>query len=248
MLLHTKYFYIFMITKQGLLQEMQGKSGSFALVFLLLFGVTFGFLTLVGATPDDPGTSATIATNTKNPVVTTPVTPSAYPVAPVPANSTTPQPEPVSQPYSGNAELPTRIVVKKIGLNVVVANPPSTNVDVLDNYLLKGAVRYPTSGRLGENGTVLLFGHSSYLPIVHNQAFKAFDGIQDLKAGDIVSVFSGSTEYRFSVTGVKVADATQDTVPLPQDAQHLTLVTCDSFASKSNRFVVTADLVATNPV
>ena len=97
----------------------------------------------------------------------------------------------------------------------------------------------------GQEGTVLLFGHSSYLPIVHNQSYKAFDGIQNLKTGDIISVFSNNHEYRYSVVGVKLADASQDVIELPQTGKHLTLVTCDSFASKSNRFVVTADLVGT---
>ncbi len=65
------------------------------------------------------------------------------------------------------------------------------------------------------DGTVLIFGHSSYLPVVYHQYYKTFDGIQNLKVGSIVSVYSGTLEYRYSVTGVKVADATQDVVQLP---------------------------------
>jgi LPXTG-site transpeptidase (sortase) family protein len=80
---------------------------------------------------------------------------------------------------------------------------------------------------------------------VHNQNYKAFDGVQNLKVGDTVSVYSGSLEYRYSVTGMKVADATEDVVELPSAGKHLVLVTCDSFAQKTNRFVVTADFVGT---
>lgn len=138
---------------------------------------------------------------------------------------------------------PTRIVINKEHIDLIVSNPSSTDVDVLDQALLKGAVRYPTSGLLGVDGTVLLFGHSSYLPIVHNQAYKSFDGIQNLTEGDIVSVYAGATEYRYSVTGVRIANANEDVVELPQVGKHLALVTCDSFATKSNRFVVTADFV-----
>ena len=231
-------------TRKGILKEVEAHSGALAIVFLLLFGLTFGFLVLVGATPDAPGVSkdsdlivpAPAATPQSSSTPTPPQTSSntQAPIAPTPPLS----------PSASGGKLPARVVIQKISLDVTVANPNSTNVDVLDKYLLKGAVRYPTSGTLGENGTVLLFGHSSYLPIVHNQAYKAFDGIQDLKNGDIINVYSGRTEYTFSVTGVRVADATNDIVELPQDSQHLTLVTCDSFASKTNRFVVTADLVA----
>lgn len=225
---------------------MEGRGGSFALVFLLLFGLTFGFLTLVGATPDTPGSSPDSKTSDTNPQdIHQTVTPTQTQTQTNTQTNT--QTITSSSGHTPSEELPTRIIVKKIGLNVSIANPNSTDVDVLDQYLLKGAVRYPTSGLLGQNGTVLLFGHSSYLPIVHNQSYKAFDGIQNLKAGDMVNVYAGSVEYQFSVTGVRVADASDEnnnTIQLPQDAQHLTLVTCDSFASKSNRYVVTADLVS----
>ncbi len=142
----------------------------------------------------------------------------------------------------GVAEAPTRIVAKDIKLDVAISNPDSSDADVLDAALLKGGVHYPSSANLNENGTVLLFGHSSYLPIVHNQNYKAFDGIQNLKTGEIISVFSATKEYRYAVTEVRVANAEEDVVELPSDKQYLTLITCDSFATKSDRYVVTAVL------
>ena len=143
---------------------------------------------------------------------------------------------------SASAELPVRIVAKSIGLDKTIANPSSTDVEVLDAALQGGTVRYPTSARLGEEGTVLIFGHSSYLPIVRNQNYKAFNGIQKLKAGETVSVYSATAEYRYTVTGVRLANATEDVVELPAAGKFLTLVTCDSFGTKSDRFVVTAEL------
>lgn len=146
---------------------------------------------------------------------------------------------------SSQPEAPVRVVAPSLGLDVSVSNPSSTNVDVLDVALLKGSVRYPTSALLGVDGTVLLFGHSSYLPIVHNQAYKSFNRIQDLKVGEMVSVYSGTREYRYKVAGVRVANATEDVVELSATGKHLVMVTCDSFVSKSSRFVVSADFVGT---
>jgi LPXTG-site transpeptidase (sortase) family protein len=140
-----------------------------------------------------------------------------------------------------NPENPIRVVAKDIGLDAAVVNPASSDNKVLDEALTHGALRYPTSNPLGVNGTTVLFGHSSYLPVVYHQYYKTFDGIQDLKTGAIVSVYSDTTEYRFKVNGVRVADAGADIVELPQDGMHLTLVTCNSFEDKSKRFVVTAD-------
>lgn len=191
---------------------------AFAATFVALFMLLYVFLAWLDLLPDPVSTDAAF----------------------VPAEQSAEQP--VGTTTNAFAEAPLRVVAKKTGLDVTVSNPTDTDVDALDAELLKGAVRYPTSAMLGVEGTVLLFGHSSYLPIVHNQNFKAFNGIQNLKAGDTVSVYSGSQEYRYSVVGVRLADATEDKVELPATGRHLALVTCDSFGTKSDRWVLTADL------
>ena len=147
-----------------------------------------------------------------------------------------------------NKQTPVRIVARSIGLDQRIVNPSSTDVDVLDQALENGAVRYPTSALLGENGTVALFGHSSYLPVVYHQYYKTFNGIQNLQPGQVVSVYSSDTEYRYSVANVRIADANEDVVELPTDAKYLALWTCDSFAKKTNRFVVTANFVGAYPI
>lgn len=218
--------------------EINERRGAFALTFVCFFALMFGFLSLVGATPDAPlAPVPTQAFAGGNLAPTTEI-----------AVTTTANVGGAVQSAQTVGEAPVRIVAQSVGLDVRVANPASAAINALDQALLSGAVRYPTSAGLGVQGTVLIFGHSSYLPIVHNQAYKAFDGIQNFKTGDSVSVYSGAHEYRYSVVGVKLADASQDVIELPQTGQHLTLVTCDSFASKTDRFVVTADLVGTYPL
>lgn len=188
---------------------------SFALTFLALFALVFAFMWAVDALPD--------AASGADPAIT---------VLEQPAVSD-----------SSAIEQPVRVVAKSIGLDATVVNPATTSVSVLDDALEDGAVRYPTSALLGQEGTVLLFGHSSYLPIVYHQYYKTFNGIQNLKAGQTVSVYSQGTEYRYSVVDVHLANADQDVIQLPQSGKHLILVTCDSFATKSTRYVVTADFV-----
>jgi LPXTG-site transpeptidase (sortase) family protein len=99
---------------------------------------------------------------------------------------------------------------------------------------------------------VLLAGHSSSIPIVRNQNYKAFNNIEDLKRGSVISVYSGEHEYRYSVTGVRLADASQSDeaiVELPTNGKFLKLITCDnSFATKTHRFVVTAEFVEAHPL
>ncbi len=141
-------------------------------------------------------------------------------------------------------EHPVKIAASDIHLNQPVSNPTSADAKVLDEALLKGAVHYPGSALLGEEGNVLIFGHSSYLPTVFNLAYKAFNGIQNLKVGQTITVSSGSNAYDYRVTSVRFAKATDENViDLSKTSRRLTLVTCDSFKTKSDRFVVEAEFV-----
>jgi LPXTG-site transpeptidase (sortase) family protein len=146
------------------------------------------------------------------------------------------------------AENPIHIEIPEIGLEATIKNPSSTNVAVLDEALLTGAVRYPTSAPLGEEGNVILFGHSSYLPVVNNKSFKAFNGVQKLSRGDEIRVTGSSRTFVYEVTSVREADAGDEAIPLTASGHTLTIVTCDSFGQKSDRFIVTATLVESYPV
>lgn len=189
---------------------------TFVLTFAALLALSVAFLGAVDALPD-PAKSDDVSNGTGPSENETPIMPQS-------------------------PEAPVRVVAADVGMNATISNPTSIGAEGLDAALLHGGVRWPESALLGVNGTVLLFGHSSYLPVVRNQAFKAFNGIQKLQTGQVVSVYSATHEYRYAVTGVRLANATEDVVELPQSGKYLVLVTCDSFASKNDRFVVTATL------
>lgn len=186
---------------------------AFALIFFILFGLTYAFLGAVDSLPEPRGT--TVGSGQED----------------------TPAPD--------AQETPLRVVARDIGLDSRIVIPESTDIDALNRAVDEAAVHYPGSAYLGEEGTVLLFGHSSHLPIVHNQAFKTFNNIEKLKEGQSISVYSGSHEYRYKVVGVRFAKAVEgsegDIIELPATGRHLTLVTCDNFGVKSDRWVVTAE-------
>ena len=144
-------------------------------------------------------------------------------------------------------EVPVRIVVGAIGVDTAIQNPTTTDIPSLDAALLKGAVRYPTSALLGEDAPLFIFGHQSYLPVVRNQAFKAFNDLQKLKAGDEISIFSQTAEYRYRVQSVTLVEASEALIPLEAGARTLTLTTCNSFGEPTERYVVTADFVSRTP-
>jgi LPXTG-site transpeptidase (sortase) family protein len=140
-------------------------------------------------------------------------------------------------------DTPVRIEIPVLNIDTVIANPSSTDVAVLDEHLLKGAVRYPGSALLGEQGNVLIFGHSSYLPVVRNQAFKAFNEIQNLKKDDEIRVYSDTRVFIYGVEEVhKVSAKSTEEIVLESKNNLLTLVTCNTFGAKSDRFLLKATL------
>jgi LPXTG-site transpeptidase (sortase) family protein len=153
-----------------------------------------------------------------------------------------PTPQRVVAATVPESSVPTRITIDKIGVDVPVLTPASTDIAVLDRALLSGAVHYPGSGRLGENGNMLIFGHSSYLPVVKNDAFKAFNELSKLERGDTITVVSDTHRYVYSVETVGLSRAEETVIVLDANAPKLTLATCNSFGDEQERWVVTATL------
>ncbi len=209
-------------------QHAYSKKWSFLGIFALVFIGSTVVLAQLDLLPNAPSASITSFSG----VVTNDLTKSSQSafVAPSVASLIT-------------TEEPLQVMIPTIGLKATIANPTTTDVVVLDALLLKGAVRYPTSAKLGETGNVVLFGHSSYLPIVRNQAYKAFNDIQKLKKGDRVTVSSSGTAYTYAVRTVTKESIADAVIPLSVTGRVLTLSTCDSFGTKSDRFVVVADFV-----
>jgi len=198
--------------------------GTYIVTFFAVFLVSFGVLFRLDFLPETPSLSAT--ENTAS-VVT-----SLDEVSIVEAV----------------VEAPTRIVIKKVGVDVDVLNPTQTDVPTLDNALLKGAVRYPTSVKLGEKGNMVLFGHSSYLPIVNNQNFKAFNGIEKLSKDDEILVYGEDYVYQYRVYEVRTMKSDSGVIPLVSEGKVLTLATCNSFGTPQDRYVVTATLVSSSRI
>ena len=141
--------------------------------------------------------------------------------------------------------LPARILIPSVGIDLPVQNPTTHDVDALDALLVNGPARYVDSAKLGSPGNLLIFAHSSHLPIVHNQMFRAFNQIPNLVAGDSITIVGvDGKDYLYSVTSVRKADASDTTIDLSAAAgTKLTLVTCDTLTGKSARFVLEADFV-----
>lgn len=204
------------------LRRVAARKWSFLGVAMLAFSVSFALLARLDLLPETPPARAAVS-------------PLVAPGAPRAASAR-------------GVELPLSIEIPAVGLSAKTENPETTSIAALDSFLLHGAVRYPTSARLGEDGNLILFGHSSYLPVVNNPAYKTFNGIQKLKGGDRITLYSADAAYIYAVRDVQKEDAESAAIPLSVAGRVLTLSTCDSFGKKSDRFVITADFVESHPL
>lgn len=142
--------------------------------------------------------------------------------------------------------LPERLLIPSLQKDLVVTNPTTRDIAVLDRSLLTSVVRYPGSGLLGEDGNIFIFGHSTGYRTVNNELFKAFNGIQHLQKGALITLISGNTSFLYQVDTVSTVDAETALIDITQEkgVKKLTLSTCDSFGKKSTRFVVTATFLS----
>jgi LPXTG-site transpeptidase (sortase) family protein len=140
-------------------------------------------------------------------------------------------------------DAPVRIIIDSIGVDTVILNPQSRDIDVLNDALLGGVVHYPGSGDLEDNTNMFLFGHSTSIPIVRNENYKLFSNLSDLKAGDIIRVQSVDKEYRYRVGALRLVSADDGWVEFKTGKKQLTLSTCNVFGQKQDRYVVASDFI-----
>lgn len=152
-------------------------------------------------------------------------------------------------PELGEVEVaePERIIISSIGLDLAVQNPDTRDIGQLDELLKTGPARYVDSAKLGEEGgNMIIFAHSSNLPVVRNQMYKAFNDLKDLQAGATITLQGGGKNHLYVVTRVVKADASDTRIDMRRElGTRLTLVTCDTLTSKDARFVVEASYIGT---
>ena len=138
---------------------------------------------------------------------------------------------------------PLRLIVSSVGIDTPVLNPQSQDINALNEALNSGAVHYPGSGNLEDITNMFIFGHSSHLPVVNNEAYKALNDLEDTLPGDLIRVQSTTKEYHYRITSIELVSADNAWVEFQSDIKKLTLSTCNNFGSKQDRFVVEAEWI-----
>jgi sortase A len=141
------------------------------------------------------------------------------------------------------------IIIPKINLEVpVVYGSDTTSEDAIQKNLENGVVHYSTSAKPGENGNVVIVGHSSN-NILNKGKYKfAFVLLKKLEIGDTFSLNQGGKRYTYQIYEKKIVKPTDVSVlGSAAKSNSATLITCDPPGTSLNRLIVIGTQISPDP-
>lgn len=146
----------------------------------------------------------------------------------------------------------TRIIIPRINQNVPVVGVKNENLiarkwDELEADIQKalrnGVIHYPGTALPGDNGNVVITGHSSYYAWDAGRFKDVFALLHDVKIGDRVVVYFNQKKFVYEVNKIKVVAPKDVDILGPTSSEQLTLITCTPIGTNLKRLIVIAKLI-----
>ncbi len=146
----------------------------------------------------------------------------------------------------------TRLIIPRINRNVPVINVTTESLIKKDwskletqmqEALRSGVIHYPGTARPGQQGNVVITGHSSYFPWDPGRFKDVFAVLHDLQEGDKMLLYFNQQQYIYEVTSIKKVWPSELEVLKPSTENKLTLITCTPLGTNLKRLVVEAKLI-----
>lgn len=148
-----------------------------------------------------------------------------------------------------------RLIIPRINQNVPVIGVKNENLiarqwDELEGdiqtALRNGVIHYPGTALPGDNGNVVITGHSSYYAWDAGRFKDVFALLHDVKLGDKIVVYFNQKKFIYQVDNIKVVLPKDVDVLAPSTREQLTLITCTPIGTNLKRLIVTAKLIEKN--
>ncbi len=142
-----------------------------------------------------------------------------------------------------------RIIVPRINQNVPIVKVSTENLLKKDwgalekdiqGALQDGVVHYPGTAQPGEEGNVVITGHSSYWPLDPGKFKDVFASLHQVRVGDTVLVYHNQKPYTYEVYDKKEVNPDQVEVLAGGGENRLTLITCTPVGTNLRRLIVLA--------
>ncbi|HEX5447738.1 MAG TPA: class D sortase [Candidatus Saccharimonadales bacterium] len=141
------------------------------------------------------------------------------------------------------------IIVPKINIEVpVVYGVTSTDPDTVENALNIGVVHYADTAQPGQNGNLVIVGHSSGNIFNPGHYKYAFSLLHELSNGDVFYLQKDSKRYTYQIYKKEIVKPTDVGVLGPQNhVATATLITCDPPGLSINRLVLVGKQINPSP-
>ena len=142
-----------------------------------------------------------------------------------------------------------RIIISRINRNVPVVRISTETLlrkdwaaleNQIQGALQHGVVHYPGTAYPGDDGNVVITGHSSYFPWDPGRFKDVFALLHQVSVGDEVVVYQDQKKYKYVVYEKKVVSPSQVEVLTQDGDDRLTLITCTPVGTDLNRLIVLA--------
>ncbi len=134
------------------------------------------------------------------------------------------------------------IIITRLGIRAPLVSAVGTTQKELNDALNQGVILYPGSALPGQNGEVVVSGHSSIFPWVKTQYGQVFTLLDKLQVGDTVSLVYEHRQYDYQITGQKVFNPNQ--VKISETSEPLLkMTTCWPIGTSAKRLVVYGELI-----
>ena len=148
-----------------------------------------------------------------------------------------------------------RLVIPRIEQNIPIVNVTSESLiqrnwsaleKEMQNALKDGVVHYPGTSLPGQDGNIVITGHSSYFPWDPGRFKDVFALLHQLVIGDRIVVYHNQDKYLYEVENIKVVLPDDIEVLKQTPGEQLTLVTCTPVGTNLKRLIVIARPIAKN--
>ena len=142
-----------------------------------------------------------------------------------------------------------RVIIPRINKNVPIVKVASENLIKRDwgalesdiqEALRDGVVHYPGSAEPGENGNVVITGHSSYFSWDPGRFKDVFALLHQVAIGDTIIVYHDQKQYFYQVYDTQIVTPDKIDVLTQNGENRLTLITCTPVGTNLKRLVVFA--------
>jgi LPXTG-site transpeptidase (sortase) family protein len=155
----------------------------------------------------------------------------------------------IIEPSSSSSVSPDpMVIIPKIGVKTpVVYDEPSPYNDKVQKALERGVIRYWNSSSPGEDGNVVILGHSSNNLLNSGNYKYVFVNLRRLEMDDVIYLDYKNVRYAYKVTLKEVVESTNFEYIKPTPVPSVTLITCDPPGTDEKRLYVRAEQISPDP-